>query len=269
MCRCILMKLFPPQQEVIDQGLLTRPEHCLLNMTTGSGKTFISEIAIEEVLRKGYKVIYVTPLRALAAQQYEIYSKRFSDYRVGVFTGETTQTKKTKTSYQNAQLMIMTPERLDACLRNWHTHWNWIPDVDLIVIDEFHILSQGQRGARLEGMITRFIRMNPFVKIIGLSATMPNVRQLSGWLQGSFYQSTWRRIPFEKKIVRFKAAKDKPELLLEQVKMCINAGGQSLVFCNSRSRVQSLMDYLKENGINTACHHAGLLPEERITIETV
>lgn len=262
-----LMKLFPPQQDVIQSGMLSKSEHCLLNMATGSGKTFLSEIAIENVLAQGYKAIYVTPLRALATQQHDNYQKRFAGYRVGVFTGETVQSKKAKTSYQNTQLLIMTPERLDACMRNWHTHWGWIPEVSLIVIDEFHILGQDQRGARLEGTITRFIRLNPFVKIIGLSATMPNVRNLADWLQGTFYQSSWRQVPLEKRIVRFKAAKDKPEMLLEEVRRCINAGGQSLVFCNSRSRVQGLMEYLKENGINADCHHAGLLPEERSKTE--
>ena len=261
------LRLFPPQQEVLNNGLLTKPEHCLLNMTTGSGKTFLSEIAIESVLEKGYKAIYVTPLRALAAQQFNEFKARFKEYKVGLFTGETIQNQKTGTGYLKSQLMIMTPERLDACMRNWHSHWNWIPDVSLIVIDEFHTLGQGHRGARLEGTITRFIRLNPFVKILGLSATMPNASQLSEWLQGTFYQTNWRRVPFEKKVIRFKTMKEKPALLLKHLNACLDSGGQSLVFCNSRSRVQAIMVFLRENGIKAACHHAGLLPDERSKVE--
>ena len=135
------MKLFPPQEEILERGLLENNEHCFLNMATGSGKTFLAEIAIEKVLQSGYKAVYVTPLRALAAQQQERWTKRFQGYQIGVFTGETIQKSSAKASYSKSQILIMTPERLDACMRNWRTHWTWIPDVSLVVIDEYHITS--------------------------------------------------------------------------------------------------------------------------------
>ncbi len=261
------MTLFPPQEEVINSGLLEKNEHSILNMATGSGKTFLAELAIKSVLESGYKVIYVTPLRALASQQQEKWEQRFSKYKVGVFTGETIQKSTTKSSYSKAQLLIMTPERLDACMRNWRSHWTWFPDVSLVVIDEFHILGQSGRGPRLEGTITRMIRLNPFLRIIGLSATIPNDEELASWLHGISFRSKWRQVPLEKHIVRFKAAKEKPALLLREVRRCIASGGQSLVFCNSRSRVQTLSRFLRENGIVSECHHAGLLQEQRKKVE--
>ena len=261
------MTLFPPQEEVINSGLLEKNEHSILNMATGSGKTFLAELAIESVLESGYKVIYVTPLRALASQQQEKWGQRFSKYKVGIFTGETIQKSTTKSSYSKAQLLIMTPERLDACMRNWRSHWTWFPDVSLVVIDEFHILGQAGRGPRLEGTITRMIRLNPFLRIIGLSATIPNDEELALWLHGISFRSKWRQVPLEKHIVRFKTAKEKPALLLQEVRRCIASGGQSLVFCNSRSRVQTLSGFLRENGIASECHHAGLLQEQRKKVE--
>ena len=248
-------------------GLLEKNEHCLLNMATGSGKTFLAELAIDAVLQSGYKVIYVTPLRALAAQQHQKWELRFSRYKVGVFTGETIQKSNTKNSYSKSQILIMTPERLDACMRNWRNHWSWFPDVSLVIIDEFHIMGQHGRGPRLEGTITRMIRLNPFLRIIGLSATIPNDEELSSWLHGGSFRSKWRQVPLEKHVLRFRTAKEKPEMLLQEVRRCIDSGGQSLVFCNSRSRVQSLSVFLKENGISAECHHAGLLPEQRKTVE--
>lgn len=261
------MTLFPPQEEVINSGLLEKNEHLFINMATGSGKTFLAELAIESVLKSGYKAIYVTPLRALASQQYEKWKSRFSGYTIGVFTGETILKSHTKNSYYKSQILIMTPERLDACLRNWRSHWSWIPDLSLAVIDEFHIMGQPGRGPRLEGSLTRLIRLNPFLRIIGLSATMPNDRDLSSWLHGASFRSKWRHIPLEKNIVRFKSVKEKPTLLLQEVKKCIESGGQSLVFCNSRSRVRFLSAFLNENHIPAECHHAGLLQEQRAKIE--
>lgn len=257
------MKLFPTQREAIENGYLDSNNHYLLNMATGSGKTYLSELAIEQVMKSGYKAIYITPLRSLAAQQCKSWKKKYAGYNVGVFTGETLQSSKTQSAYSRSHLLVMTPERFDVIMRNWRSHWSWIPDVSLIVVDEFHILGQAQRGPRLEGALTRIVRLNPFARIIGLSATMPNVDELASWLRGKSYSSSWRQIMIQKDVVRFNAAKDKPQLVLEKVRECIASGGKSIVFCNSRSRVQQLTDFFSQNGVNAAAHHAGLLQEVR------
>lgn len=244
-----VMMLFPPQKDVLDQGFLKSNEHCFLHLPTGSGKTYLAELAIKDVVDSGFKAIYVTPLRALAAEKAETWGEKYPTVKIGVFTGDTTHKSSTQNRYHSSQVLIMTPERLDACLRNWRSHWSWIPEVSLIVIDEFHILGQPSRGARLEGSMTRLLRLNPFVRIVALSATMPNTRELSEWLCGTSFSSQWRQVPLEKRIVRFQAAKEKPEILWQEVSRCIADGGQSLVFCNSRSRVQTIANYLKEHGV--------------------
>ena len=236
-------------------------------MSTGSGKTHMAELVIEKVLKSGYKAIYLTPLRALANQQCSRWSEKYTNYKVGVFTGETAQKSHSRNAYASSQLLVMTIERFDACLRNWKTHWSWIPDVSLVVIDEVHLLGRGQRGSRLEGAITRMIRLNPFVRFIGLSATIPNVDEVSSWLKGKSFHSSWRQTPIEKKIDRFSSAKDKPQIVLERVKDCISHNGQSIVFCNSRSRVQQLAEFLIAHGIPAVSHHAGLIQEERTNNE--
>ena len=260
--------LFPPQQDVIDAGMLENSRHLFLNMATGSGKTYLSELAIERTVESGYKAIYLTPLKALASQQKRELSEKYSDIKIGVFTGDTLQKDKTHDNYQRSQLLVMTPERLDACLRTWRRHWDWLPDVSLVVIDEFHLLGQDRRGARMEGSLTRLLRLNPFVRFIALSATMPNTEELAEWLHGQYYQSQWRQIPLQKRFVRFKNAKEKPQLLQEEVDRCLSEGGQSLVFCNSRRRAQEMAAYLAERGIRAAYHHAGLLQEQREKVES-
>ena len=261
------MKLFPPQEEVVSGGLLDSNRHLFLNMSTGSGKTYLAELAMEKVVEAGYKAVYLTPLRALAEQQYRGWRRRFAQYRIGLFTGDTINRTTTRGSYQDTQIYVMTPERLDACLRSWRSHWNWLPDVSLVVVDEFHLLGQRQRGPRLEGTMTRLLRLNPFIRFICLSATMPNTAELTSWLHGLSYTSKWRQIPLVKRIVRFQNAKEKPKLLLDEVRRCVAEGGQSLVFCNSRARAQQVAEFLVENGIQAGWHHAGLDHDQRISVE--
>lgn len=262
-------ELFPPQQEVINNSFLDNGRHCLLNMATGSGKTWLAELAIEKCLQRGFRAIYLTPLKALADEKHEAWKKRFAGYNIGLFTGDviTGYSRKMPCSYKNAHIYIMTPERLDACMRNWRAHWSWIPEIDLLVIDEFHLLGDPHRGPRLEGTITRVLRLNPFARILGLSATMSNVDQLADWLQGVHYKSKWRQVPLTKRILRFAKPQEKLPLLLSEVRACIKNGGKTLVFTNSRSRAQTLAQHLRDNGIQALHHHAGLKHEERKKVE--
>ena len=261
------MKLFPPQKELINSGMLTENRHLLINMATGSGKTFLAELAVMAVVRSGYKAVCVTPLKALASQQQESWKEKFQGYTVGVFTGDTTGGGRPKTGYEKCDILIMTPERLDGCMRSWRRHWAWITQLGIAVFDEFHLIGQKERGPRMEGTITRLVRLNPFVRVVGLSATMPNADDLGRWLHGSAFSSPWRQVEVRKSVRRYKKADEKPAMLLETVKECISSGGQSLVFCNSRARAQSLASYLCENGVRADFHHAGLMPDARRAVE--
>jgi len=260
--------LLPPQAEILSAGLLSTGFNCILQMPTGSGKTWLAEQAINDVLKNGGRAIYLTPLRALASELLPKWRKLFSSYDVGIFTGDFgTLEKPYPTSFQQSRLLIMTPERLDACTRNWRTHWHWIPEVDLIVVDEFHLLGDSNRGARLEGTISRIQRLNPFCRIVGLSATMGNRHELADWLQGVEYYSDWRPIPLKWRILRYKKAQEKPQALTREVSANTSKGGRSLVFVQSRRRAEELSQLLISEGLRSHHHHAGLTFDQRRTIE--
>ena len=63
-----MLSLTPPQQAVFEHGLLTSGFNTILQMPTGSGKTWLAEYAIEQTLTEGKRAIYLTPLRALAQE---------------------------------------------------------------------------------------------------------------------------------------------------------------------------------------------------------
>lgn len=263
------LNLNPSQQQVFDHGLLNSGFSCVLQMPTSSGKTWLAEQAIRETLEHGYRAIYLSPLRALAAELYERWSMQFADHRVAVFTGDSNYNRsRPPIPFLDARLLIMTPERLDACTRNWRTHWAWIAEVDLIVVDELHLLGQPLRGPRLEGTLLRLRRLNPFLRIIGLSATLGNREDLADWLGGVEFHSDWRAIPLEWRTRRYRKAEEKPLLLLEEVGSCISEGGKCLVFVQSRRRAENLAVLLREQGIAAGHHHAGLTAATRKDVET-
>ena len=259
--------LNPVQQEIQARGLLNSGFACVLQMPTGAGKTWLAEQAIAAVLGRGERAIYLTPLRALANELMPRWRTRFDGFEVGVFTGEYGQRQKYPVPFEDAKLLIMTPERLDACTRHWRSHWGWFPQVGLLVVDELHLLGERRRGPRLEGALMRARRLNPFLQVLGLSATLGNRGELAEWLDGVHFSSSWKPIPIEWRCARYQRATDKPRILKEEVNRCIAGGGQSLVFVQSRRRAEMLSAELREAGVAAGHHHAGLDSADRRRLE--
>ena len=263
-----LKTLSAEQKYVVDSGILWSGFNCILQMPTGSGKTWLAEQAIKNLLQNGKRAVYLTPLRALATELYARWKQEFKEFDVGIFTGEfMLGGMKPPVSFDKARLLIMTPERLDSCTRNWRSHWSWMPELDAIVVDEFHLLGDPDRGPRLEGTLLRMQRLNPFLQIIGLSATLGNRTELADWLNGVHYGTNVRNIPLTWNIARYKKATEKPGLLSEEVLRCIKKGGKSLVFVQSRRRAEQLSQHLINVGLRASHHHAGLQHENRTKIE--
>ncbi len=261
--------MHPPQQEIVKMGLLNGPFSCVLHMPTGSGKTWLAQQAILATVKDGARAIYLTPLRALATEVASRWSHTMEGGAVGVFTGDYGPHGKVfPVPFNEARVLVMTPERLDACTRSWRSHWNWIPEVDLLVVDEIHLLSEKNRGPRLEGALSRFRRLNPFCRLMGLSATLGNPEELADWLDGVAYRSQWRPIPLEWRIAYFRKATEKPSVLQQEVARNVGVGGKSLVFVQSRRRAEELSRFLADTGIRANHHHAGLPHDQRRATET-
>ena len=138
----------------------------------------------------------------------------------------------------------------------------------MLVVDEIHLLGEPSRGARLEGAISRFRRLNPFVRIAGLSATVGNPDEIAKWLRGVAFVCNERPVPLKWRIVHYRRACDKPEKLATEVTRNIRKGGASLVFVQSRRRAEELSRFLQGVGLNAEHHHAGLGPEKRNCVES-
>ena len=70
-----IVELFPPQEDTIRAGALDG-QNIVLASPTASGKTLIAELCgLKHVLERGGKVIYLSPLRALASEKFEDFKK--------------------------------------------------------------------------------------------------------------------------------------------------------------------------------------------------
>ena len=67
--------------------------------------------------------------------------------------------------------------------------------INMIVVDEIHMLSDRHRGFLLEVILSKINYLpNEKIQIIGMSATLPNIVDLSVWLGSSLYRTEFRPV---------------------------------------------------------------------------
>lgn len=246
-----LGELYPPQAEAIDVGVLSG-QNLVMASPTASGKTLIAELcAMKHVIEKGGKVLYLTPLRALAWEKYEDFQAYSSlrrrdgkNIRVGVSTGDL----DSRTSWlQDYDIVVTTNEKCDSLLRHRSP---WMDGVSLVVADEVHLIGN-DRGPTLEVALTRLRQMSPGIQILALSATIRNADEVAEWLDADYIKTDWRPVPLKEgvayggRIIFNDGSIKKLDSLhgTDAVNIAVNSvveGGQSIIFVESRRRAQSM-----------------------------
>lgn len=186
-----IKRLYPPQVLSIKAGLLKRHDSFVVAAPTASGKTLVAEIAALQTIEKNGKVIYLVPLRALAREKYDDFFNRYKGAGIKVMQSTGDYDKADPRLY-NADIIISTNEKVDSLLRH---RASWLRDVSLVVADEIHLIGDHHRGPTLEIVLTRLSWMNPKLRFIALSATIPNAADISRWLNAALVESEWRPVP--------------------------------------------------------------------------
>lgn len=159
--------LDPFQEESI--SALLEGQSVLVAAPTGTGKTLVAEKIIIKVLNLGQEVIYTSPLKALSNQKYRDFGELFGQDKVGLITGDISINDR-------APLLVMTTE----IFRNWcFANPEWMDQISHVIFDEIHYLDDADRGTAWEESI---IFAPPHIKILGLSATVPNIQELAAWI---------------------------------------------------------------------------------------
>jgi helicase len=176
--------LFPSQKTVLSKGLLETGVSMSIQMPTCSGKTAICEILIYNEFKKNpeNKVLFLAPFRALASELKTKFCRRLA--KLGVkckaIYGGNLATSDEKTAIENVNLLICTPEKfmaIESVLPNVYSMFK------TIICDEGHILDDENRGLSYELLLSKFkIMHSDKRKFIFLSAIIPNIEIINGWL---------------------------------------------------------------------------------------
>ncbi|MBU1121514.1 MAG: DEAD/DEAH box helicase [Candidatus Omnitrophota bacterium] len=159
-------KLDKFQEEAI---AYTRKNHSVIvSAPTGAGKTLIAEHIIEDCISRGKGVIYTAPIKALSNQKFRDFSKKYPE-NTGILTGDVSINR-------DAAILIMTTEIFRNAILvepQSFAHREWI------IFDEIHYLDDIERGTVWEETI---ILLPPHMRMLALSATIPNIDEFVSWL---------------------------------------------------------------------------------------
>jgi len=181
-------------------------KHLLLCSPTGSGKTltaFLSVIdrlvrlALDKKLEKKVYAVYISPIKALAndiqrnliGPLEEIKERylpdRAQEIRVGLRTGDTSQSDRQKMLRNPPHILITTPESLAIAITSPRFQ-PIVSEVEYMIIDELHSMVPTKRGVHLSLTLSLLdsLLKNP-VQRIGISATMEPLETVAEYLVSS------------------------------------------------------------------------------------
>ncbi|MCS7123346.1 MAG: DEAD/DEAH box helicase [Candidatus Aenigmarchaeota archaeon] len=288
--------LFEAQEKAIKEGVLENCDNFIICTATGSGKTLIAELAsLQTIIKQRKKVLYLAPLKALANEKYEEFKNKYE--KIGIKFALSIGDYDEKDPYLKFFDMVFTTyEKADSLLRHKSEFFN---ELSLVVADEIHEI-KSERGAILEILICLFKNYYN-ARIIGLSATIGNPKEMAEWLNAKLIISNFRpvelkegiyfdnKIYFDKEVVEIK----------DLINKFLEDNGQILIFVNSRKNAEitaiKISEMLKNTFFNkefledvltaletptrqckllakclqncTAFHHAGLVYKQRKIIE--
>ncbi|MCS7120450.1 MAG: DEAD/DEAH box helicase [Nitrososphaerota archaeon] len=247
-----IVELFPPQEEAVNAGAL-EGKNILLASPTASGKTLVAELcALKHILEKDGKVLYLTPLRALANEKYEEFRKyevirkpNGRRVRVGISTGDFDSSDPWLEKFD---IIVTTNEKCDSLLRH---RAHWIDNISLLVADEVHLLNDGERGPTLEVVLARLLQIKPDIQVLALSATVRNAEEIAEWLRAIPIMTQWRPVTLREGVlindeIQFSdgdSLKIKRRISNPVINLALHGvegGGQTLIFADSRKSAVSL-----------------------------
>jgi len=285
------LKPTEPQAQTIPKIL--EGKNVLLISPTATGKTEAAILPVFNILVQmpdrghGIKVLYVTPLRALnrdLLERLEWWCNNL-DIRLAIRHGDTEQRERARQTRSPPDVLITTPETLQAILSGWILRQH-LQQVRWVIIDEVHEMADSKRGSQLSLALERLrmIARQEF-QLIGLSATIGSPKEVAQFLVGNGRPVEIVRVPVARMIklqilfpqptpADYELASSlytHPEVAarLRIVRDFIEKHKSVLLFTNTRTEAEVLTSRFKVWDLDfpVSIHHGSLAKPSRIAAE--
>ncbi|GGA14300.1 ligase-associated DNA damage response DEXH box helicase [Neptunicoccus cionae] len=275
-------QIHPHQQQLLDRA---DAPATLLIAPTGGGKTLAgflpTLIALAEDPKDGLHTLYVSPLKALAADirrnlQTPIEALDLP-IRVEDRTGDTSQTKRKRQRADPPHILLTTPESL-AILLSYPDAPKIFAGLQRVVVDEIHALAESKRGDQLMLCLSRLQSLCPDMRRVGLSATVEDPPALGRFLVPN---------PLPCEIIKADPGPEPDITILHSetpppwagagaayavndVLKLVEGANTTLIFINTRAQAEIFFRALwaaNDQSLPIALHHGSLAREARDKVE--
>src|SRR5215471_2594489 len=280
--------LLPVQEVAVQRYGLFDGRSLVISSPTSSGKTFVGEMAAMRATFAGKRVLYLTPLRALAEEKFHTFRARYGAYGVKVVVATRDRREFDQDIEQgDFHLAVLVYEKLSQLLvRQPHL----LRSVALVVVDELQMLGDSDRGPGLELSLTKLLASTPRPQLLGLSAVLREAQQVADWLEADLLFQDERPVELYRGVLlgdrfRYKAynsgeegegrlasaeSDDPRQILFANVKHLVQQEEQILIFLKGkRDTVQCALTLTEESGLPPAPEAlAALEPLEETALKT-
>ena len=181
-------RLLPLQEQAVRGYDLFGEGNLLVQAPTSSGKTFIGEMAAARAALQRRKTAYLLPLKALAEEKYHEFRAKYEPYGLRVIVC-TRDHRAFDGAFERGEfdIAVAVYEKLE---RLAVTRPERLRELALVVADELEVLSDAERGAAVELLLTRLRAAG--TRIIGLSAVLGEPEQPAAWLDARLLEQDRR-----------------------------------------------------------------------------
>ncbi|KAH1019210.1 hypothetical protein HUJ04_009061 [Dendroctonus ponderosae] len=265
-------KLYDWQEECLNMAIESR-SNLIYALPTSGGKTLVAEVLmLREILCYQKNVIFILPYVAIVQEKVWDFSP-FGvalDFLVEEYASNKGVYPPRKRRRKNS-VYIATIEK-GLGLLNSLIETGRLSEIGLIVIDELHLIGEEGRGATLEACLSKIIFLAENIQIVGMSATIGNIEDISKFLNAEVYRKNFRPVELteyvkcENQIAKINwGCKDENDLLIDVKKLDFKYSeavskldpdmlgglvlqvvpkGSCLVFCPSRTNCENVVHLL-------------------------
>uniref|UniRef100_A0A673ZWZ2 DNA polymerase theta n=1 Tax=Salmo trutta TaxID=8032 RepID=A0A673ZWZ2_SALTR len=260
--------MFPWQAQCLSLGRVLQGQNLVYSAPTSAGKTLVAELLmLKRVLETRRKALFILPFVSLAKEKMTYLQSVFSEAGVcveGYMGGRTAPG-----GFNSLDIAVCTIEKANSLL-NRLIEEDSMDLLGVVVVDELHMVGDSGRGYLLELLLTkiRYIALkhntnngslSEGVQIVGMSATLPNLSLLAGWLDAELYQTDYRPVPLKQRLKVGNSIYDSSLSLVRTFKPLITVKGDEdhilslcyetvseghsvLLFCPSKTWCEKLSD---------------------------